>query len=277
VRASESLQSLDDTIDQLDWGLGIGIGVALLLSGAGGIWLTRQAMKPVEESFNRLKQFTADAAHELRSPIMAVKSNAAVALKYAEGMRSTDAEKFEAISSASEQMARLTENLLLLARADQFVANKQTTVDLTDLLNHLVTLHQVQAEAKQISLTTQLSENLWVLGDLAQLNRVFANLIENAIYYTPSGGTITIQTNHGYRYIWVNVQDTGVGIAPENLERVFDRFWRADQSRSYWAGGAGLGLAIAQAIVQRHHGTITVKSQLGVGSCFTVQLPALQI
>ena len=97
VRVSQSLQELDETINKLDWGLSGGIFIALAVSGVGGIWLTRQAMQPIEQSFQRLKQFTADASHELRSPLMAVKSNAAVALKYPIGMRETDAEKFAAI------------------------------------------------------------------------------------------------------------------------------------------------------------------------------------
>lgn len=108
VRVSESLGQLNNTLHRLDYGLGSGIAIALLFSTFGSIWLTRQAMQPIEASFERLKQFTADASHELRSPLMAIKTNADVALKYPEGMRSLDAEKFTAISSASNQMARLT-------------------------------------------------------------------------------------------------------------------------------------------------------------------------
>lgn len=94
VRASESHAEISGTLRRLDWGLGGGVGLALVLSGLGGVWLTRQAMQPIEKSFQRLQQFTADASHELRNPLMAVKSNAAVALKYAEGMRKSDVEKF---------------------------------------------------------------------------------------------------------------------------------------------------------------------------------------
>lgn len=274
VRASESLDSVEKTIGRLDWGLGSGILVALALSGIGGLWLTRQAMKPAEVSFQRLKQFTADASHELRSPLTAIKSNAAVALKYPEGMRPSDQEKFEAIASATSQMTRLTEDLLLLARTDQVANFKPTIVDLADVLNHLVVLYQPQANTKQIQLSAQLANDLEVLGEATQLNRVFANLIENALRYTPDKGKVEIQTHRSHHQVWISVQDTGIGIAPEHLERVFDRFWQAEQSRSHKAGGSGLGLAIAQAIVQQHGGSITVTSELGKGSCFTVQLPA---
>ena len=278
VRASQSLEELDETLNKLDLGLGGGIAIALLLSGVGGVVLTRQAMQPIEQSFQRLKQFTADASHELRSPLMAIKSNAQVALKYPEGMRSTDAEKFHAIASATNQMTRLTEDLLLLARTDQVSNRDWDAVNLTSILDNLVQLYQPQAEAKQINLSSAKSpvstEPLYLMGDSVQFTRMFTNLIDNALHYTPLGGVVEVKTSRVGSHIYINVQDTGVGIAPEYIEHVFDRFWRADQSRSYWAGGSGLGLAIAQAIAQNHGGAITVTSQVEVGSCFTVRLPA---
>jgi signal transduction histidine kinase len=249
--------------------------MALVVSGIGGIWLTRQAMQPIEESFQRLKQFTADATHQLRGPLMAVKSNVAVALKYPEGMRGSDAEKFKAISSATSQMTNLTEDLLLLARTQQAPSEERKRVDIEMLLESLVQLYTPQALEKQIALkTTHLTNNLYVLGDPVRLSRLFSNLIENAIQYTLEGGKVEIQTRKDGYYLQVNVRDTGIGIAPEYLKYVFDRFWRDDPSRSYRTGGSGLGLAIAQAIVQSHGGLITVTSKVGVGSCFTVRLRA---
>ncbi|MBF1990961.1 HAMP domain-containing sensor histidine kinase [Fischerella thermalis] len=274
VRASQSLEEFDETLNKLDLGLGGGIVVALIISSVGGVWLTRQAMQPIEESFERLKQFTADASHELRSPLMAIKSNAGVALKYPEGMRETDAEKFQAISSATNQMTRLTEDLLFLARYDNIPNRSKETVNLSLILNDLVQLYQPQAIAKEINLKSQLTEKLYLLGDTNQITRLFTNLIQNAIHYTPSEGIVEITANRSATDIVVNVQDTGIGIAPKDLENIFERFWRADKSRSYNSGGSGLGLAIAQAIAQNHDGLITVTSQLGIGSCFTVRLPA---
>jgi two-component system, OmpR family, manganese sensing sensor histidine kinase len=272
VRASESLDKLDGTLRRLDWGLGAGVVMGLLLSGVGGIWLTRQAMQPIENSFQRLQQFTADASHELRNPLMAIKSNAAVALKYAEGIRESDAEKFRAIVSATAQMTALTEDLLLLARTDLALPKKQDRVNLTILLEELVQLYYSQAEIKHIHLKGQIRSHLEVSGDAVQLNRLFGNLIDNAFRYTPDKGSIEIQTHHQGNQILVNVQDTGIGIAPDQLEHIFERFWRADRSRTY-GSGFGLGLAIAQKIAQNHGGLITVTSQLGAGSCFTVRLP----
>ncbi len=115
---------------------------------------------------------------------------------------------------------------------------------------------------------------MYLLGNPIQLTRLFSNFIENALQYTSVAGKVEILTNRVGSYIFISVKDTGIGIAPEDLESIFARFWRADRSRSYSAGGSGLGLAIAQAIAQKHGGAIAVTSQLGVGSCFTVRLPA---
>lgn len=275
VRASESLEAIQGTLRRLDWGLGGGVVLALALSGVGGVWLTRQAMQPIEKSFRRLQQFTGDASHELRNPLMAVKSNAAVALKYAEGIRELDAEKFRAIASATTQMTALTEDLLLLARTDQAPTQKQDRVNLTVLLEDLVQLYRAEAEIKNIHLKGQILKHLEVLGDAVQLTRLFTNLINNALRYTLDYGSIEIKTNREGSQILVNVQDTGIGMAPEQLEHIFDRFWRADRSRSY-GSGFGLGLGIAQGIAQNHGGGITVTSELGRGSCFTVHLPDYQ-
>lgn len=274
IRASQSSAELDETLRKLDWGLGSGIIMALMLSGIGGVWLTRQAMQPIEESFQRLQQFTTDASHELRNPLMAIKSNASVALKYPEGMRPRDTEKFEAIASATNQMTKLTEDLLLLARTNKNPPGDWQTVSLTSILENLVQLYQPQAEAKQISFKAQLAQSLCLLGDASQLSRLFTNLIVNALHYTLEGGTVEVQSSRVGQTLVVKVQDTGIGIAPENLERIFDHFWRADSSRSYWDAGAGLGLAIAQAITQSHGGSVTVTSQVSKGSCFTVRFPA---
>lgn len=280
VRASQSLEELEQTINKLDWGLGGGVVIALFLSGVGGVWLTKESMKPIEQSFQRLKQFTADASHELRSPLTVIKTNSAVALKYPEGIRPTDVEKLEAIANAANQMTRLTEDLLLLARSDQAHSPKRDTVVVEEILHNLVQLYQPQAESKQINLiktchtTSQdLNEKLFVLGDSIELTRAFANLIENAIQYTPKGGTVKVQTSLASQQLYVCVKDTGIGIAPEHIHQVFERFWRASEARSYHSGGSGLGLAIAIAIVQNHGGEITLTSQLGIGSCFTVRLP----
>jgi len=273
VRASQSLDEVEQSLQGLDWGLGGGMVVALVLSGVGGIWVTRQAMQPIEQGFQKLQQFTADASHELRSPLMEIKSNAAVALKYPEGMRGDDIERFEAIANAGDRMTSLTQDLLFLARTDRVQQASPERINLTTLLIDLMQRYQPQARAKLIHLDANLTDSIYVMGHSSQLIQLFNNLVENALHYTYPNGSVKLYLVRDSSYLEVRVEDTGVGIALEQLPQVFDRFWRADQSRSQWAGGAGLGLAIAQSIAQLHGGTITVKSQLGMGSCFTVRLP----
>ncbi len=273
VRASETLTDLNSTIRELDLGLGSGVVVALILSGFGGIWLTNRAMKPIEESFQRLKQFTADASHELRSPLMAIKTNASVALKYPEGIREKDEEKFNSIASATNQMTRLTEDLLLLARTDKVSAIHQKSVHISLILSDLMQLYEPIAREKDISLTAKLTEDLYFYGDEALLKQVFTNLLQNALHYTGAGSSVTVEAKKVNSQIIINVIDTGIGIAPENIDKIFERFFRVDKSRSYQTGNSGLGLAIVREIVQLHKGTISAKSDLGFGSCFTIRFP----
>ncbi|MEO1622309.1 MAG: histidine kinase dimerization/phospho-acceptor domain-containing protein, partial [Cyanobacteria bacterium J06632_3] len=131
IRASQSLQLLHSTMRQFDVGLGLGALVALGISGLGSIWLNRQTMRPIENSYRRLRQFTADASHELRNPLMAISSNAELALKYAEGMRADDRETLEMIVGATEQMTELTHDLLLLSRFDRQIEIEKRPVNLT--------------------------------------------------------------------------------------------------------------------------------------------------
>lgn len=276
VRVSQSLGELEDTLKKLDLGLAISIIFALMISGIGGIILTNQVMQPVEESFQRLKQFTADASHELRNPLMVIDSNVAVSVKYPEGMRKTDQESFEAIASATKQMTSLTEDLLLLARADKAdkinLLNKKK-VNLQDIFEKILNSYKAKINEKYIKIQLKLSRPLFMLGDSLKLERLFSNLIDNAIYYTPKFGMIEVEGRQIKSLIEIKIKDTGIGIKSENLDKIFERFWRADTSRSHWEGGAGLGLAIVQSIVNLHGGTITVTSQLGVGSCFIISLP----
>lgn len=274
VRVSQSLTELNNTLRRLDYGLGSGIAVALLMSGIGSFWLTRRAMQPIEESFTRLKQFTADASHELRSPLMAIRTNADVALKYPEGMRNSDAEKFTAIASASEQMTKLTESLLFLARSDRVSQLQTKVINLSLILSEVIQSHKSQIEEKKLTYQQQIEADLLVLGDEILLKQLFNNLLQNAIYYTITGGRIVLEAQKtNLNFITVKVKDTGIGIAPEHLDKIFERFWRVDKSRSYQTKRSGLGLAIAKEVVRLHNGEILVESQLEIGSCFKVHLP----
>ncbi|MGF1480683.1 MAG: sensor histidine kinase [Cyanophyceae cyanobacterium] len=276
VRASQSTESLEIFQKQLLFGLGIG-GVATLgLVGIGGFWLTQKSIEPIEQSFHQLKQFTADASHELRGPLTAIKASVDVMCNHPERIHPKDAKKISAIANATSQMTNLTEDLLYLARTDGTRAvsdDKWHSVALNPMLQGLVDLLEPFAQDKNIALKFESSTKAYVMGDDAQLSRLFSNLLENALQYTPEGGRVTIRLMKNSISALISVEDTGIGIAADQIPFVFDRFWRADKARSRRQGGTGLGLAIAQAIAQRHRGKITVTSQVNVGTSFQVRLP----
>ena len=278
IRASESTNELEVELRRLGWGLALGGIMALVLSGIGGMGLTQQALEPVEQNFQRLKQFTADASHELRNPLTVIQTAVDVMLSHPERIHPLDTKKLAAINSATNQMTRLVEDLLFLARTDAVVTiptSEWVPIPLNEVLQDLVALLEPQAQAKGITLKSHLVVGISVNGDVAQLSRLFSNLLENALKYTPAGGNVVLAMTRLNQNVVVSVIDTGIGIAPEDLQFVFQRFWRADKARSSRSGGLGLGLAIAQAIAQRYQGEITVKSKTGVGSCFQVRLPIL--
>lgn len=151
----------------------------------------------------------------------------------------------------------------------------QKSLPLDKLLKDLVHLFEPQAKAKGITFTSSLLVGISVKGDAAQLKRLFSNLLENALKYTAAEGSVVLSVTTRNWVAVVQVEDTGVGIAPEHLPFIFQRFWRADKARFRQVEGSGLGLAIAQVIAQQHGGKITVSSQLGRGSCFQVYLPLI--
>lgn len=276
VRVSESTEELEEELDRLLWGFELGGLIVIVLSGLGGWWLTRQSLQPIEQSIQQLKQFTADASHELRSPLTIIKTSVEVIMNYPDRIHPANLNKLEAISSASNQMTRLVENLLLLARTDAVTSTQVIawiTIPLDELLEDLVEFLEPQAVSKQITLKSEISTEVFIKGEAIQLKRLFSNLLQNALHYTPKGGTVIVSLVKLERLVAINVQDNGIGILPEHIPLIFNRFWRADQARNQREGGLGLGLAIADAIARTYGGDITVTSEIGVGSCFQVRLP----
>lgn len=276
IRSSQVTKEVEAILDRLRWGLGIGgIGV-LALTGLGGIWLTRQSLQPIEQSFQQLKQFTADAAHELRSPLAAMKTSVQVMQYYPERLDPRDLKKIGAIATTIDEMTCLVEDLLFLARMDIIDVTDSSqwiNLSLTEIWQNLLELFQSQAEEKEITLQSNLLTGIEMKGDRTQITRIFRNLLENALEYTPKGGKVTLTMKCDRDSVIILVEDTGIGIAPEDLPLIFDRFWRADKARVRRAGGMGMGLAIAQALIQNYHGQISVSSKLSVGTCFRVRLP----
>jgi OmpR-family two-component system manganese-sensing sensor histidine kinase len=277
IRASQTTQALHLAQKQLLIGLAIGGGSAMVLMGVGGLWLTRVSLRPVEISYQRLMQFTADASHELRGPLMGIKASIEVMQKHPERFAEKDTKKLNAISSATIQLQALAEDLLLLARMDaDETAQAPQKVSLNACLQEVVHLFQDTAQSKGIELVFREQATTVVLGQKVQFNRLFSNLVQNALQYTQSGH-VTVHLSRTRRYARVQIEDTGIGIAPGDLPHVFDRFWRADKARTRRAGGSGLGLAIAKAITIQYGGKIWVTSQLNQGSCFHVLLPLAEV
>jgi signal transduction histidine kinase len=274
VRVSSSTAPIDSELRRLRLGLGWGGLAALGVCGVGSWGLMRLAMTPIEQSFERLRQFTADASHELRSPLTAIKTSVEVMQSHPERFQDTDLKKMGLIASATEQMTRLVNDLLLLARLDDSrPANDQATaIPIDDLLEDLASLYELHAAAHDLGFSADLTAAGTVWGDSSQLKRLFANLLDNALKYTPAPGTIALrsQIQEGSVVVWV--EDSGIGIAPAHLPHLYDRFWQADPARSH-RSGSGLGLAIAQRIVQAHRGSISITSQLGQGTVVQVKLP----
>lgn len=272
----------------------LSLGVLLVIGAVAAIgWLlSGLAIAPVRNSYQHLKQFTADASHELRNPIAVIQTNVQVAL--ADPDPSLQQDQLKLIERLTRRLGRLVDDLLFLARQDSGIIElKRTVVQLNRLLQDVVEEQQSLAAEKGVNVIFQIvdgtvAEALETPPELAaghahftlnadsdQLGRLFTNLISNAVQYTPVGGEVKIglqrQKFQGGAALQVQIQDSGVGIPAEALPHIFERFYRVDPARA--SPGSGLGLAIAQAIVENHQGQIQAKSLPRQGTMFTVRLP----
>ena len=233
---------------------------------------TNDMISRLESSFKRMAEFTADASHELKTPICAMRGEAEVLL-----LKERKTEEYqEGLAHFIEQFDHLNQminDLILLSKFDTTQLELKTAPLRLDLLiQDLCHLFQVLAEQKNIALEAGSLEEVTVIGDKVRLQQLFTNLIDNAIKYTPKGSIhVTVERNESAGL--VKIKDTGIGIPKEEQEKIFKRFYRMDKSRSRETGGVGLGLSIAEWIVHAHHGSIEVDSELKKGSTFTVYLP----
>ena len=308
LRVSHPWFEVTKPIDRLTRDLIIGISSMILCVGAIGWFLSGIAMKPIQVSYSSLKQFTADASHELRNPIATIQTNVQMALAYPEAEPQLQQRQLQIIERLTQKLGRLVNDLLFLARSDSgMVQLDWQAVPLDALLIDVIEEQRTAATQKGLFLSLHIVEPeiagelneedvFTVKGDWNYLSRLFTNLIANAIEHTnktesaeasvevelalikPTSKSIRVrETNQQYE-LQVKVKDNGNGIPEESLPHIFDRFYRADPARSPQRQiesptGAGLGLAIAKAIVENHQGHITVSSILKQGTTFTVTLP----
>ena len=290
--------------------------ILLLLASAGGYWLSRRALGPVdqvtrearnisaqnlssrllvprtgdelqrltetlngmlerlEQAFRRITQFTADASHELRTPVALMRTRAEVVLR-----RSRSEEEYrESLRQILEDLQRtssLIENLMLLARADSGAeALERARINMVENVDEACLEARALAETKEISLHADLPEfPVWINGDANSLRRLFLILLDNAVKYTAPQGRIAVSLSSSDGCAVAEVRDTGIGIAAQDLPHIFERFFRADRARSRQTGGAGLGLSIGKWIAEAHGGTISAQSKPGEGSVFQVRIP----
>jgi len=228
----------------------------------------------LESAVKRLSQFTADASHELRTPIALIRTTAELTLRR-ERSPETYREALNQVVAESERTSRLVEDLLLLARADAGLpALSLERVELTPLVRDVCEQGQVLAEARQLQISAEVPDQaVFVEANDPALRRLLLLLLDNAVKYTPAGGRITVSLGCDAAGTTVAVRDTGIGIPDAALPHVFERFYRADESRNRDAGGAGLGLAIAKWIAERHHANLEAESVVGQGSTFRIRFP----
>lgn len=254
----------------------LGLCAACFAAVAGVYFLVRQSLKPVEESIESLKQFCADAAHELRTPITVIRTNSLVALRHPDGMRESDRDKFDAIASGVAQMEKLTEDLLALAKAEQPLKSQEDseveTLSLNEMVDTVLESAESSAMSKGLTFENKISEPISVAIAVSDLSCILRNLVDNAVKYTPDDGRITVCAEASNGNVLLTVSDTGIGIPSDDLPHVFERFWRADKARLYHSGGNGLGLSIVKVVVEKNDGTIVVASEPGKGTSFNVQL-----
>jgi OmpR-family two-component system manganese-sensing sensor histidine kinase len=290
---------------QLIRDLSLWVGASLACVGSIGWMLSGLAMQPVRHSYQQLKQFTADASHELRSPLASIQTTVQVALADPQ-LDSDTRQRWQVVERLSLRLGRLVDDLLFLARQDSGMMPFQPRCCALDaLLLQVVEELQGLASQKGIRLKLDIAAcatrptderdsgtesfppqedpfDLW--GDEDLLARLFTNLLENALLHTPVDGQVQVtleqRLKSGAPELSIRVQDTGSGIPPQSLPHVFDRFYRVDPARSggaYQVAGSGLGLAIVKSIAEQHQGQVQVESEPGQGSTFEVILPQRQL
>ena len=244
---------------------------------------SRDELGELAASFNRMnaeltrsialrRQMTADIAHELRTPISVIMGNAEAVH---DGVLPPSLETFEIIRDEAERLDSLIEDLRTLSRADAGeLPIELQLVSPAKLLEKVLVIHKQGAAQKNIAITWQVAPDLpEIKADMGRMTQVLSNLVDNALIYVPEGGSIQMSSQVVDKCLEFRVQDSGPGIPENELERIFDRFYRSDPSRQRNKGGSGLGLAIAKSIVEKHNGSIWAESKPGDGTTIIIQLP----
>jgi signal transduction histidine kinase len=272
IQAAQSRQVVWKTVNRLLFVLvPVGIG-ALLLAGVGGFYMSRRAMRPVRDAFDRQRTFVADASHELKTPLTLVRADAEVLSRDL-----TDPDHQELVDDLlgeTDRMNAVLSDLLLLTRLDAGkLAVSREPLSLATVAIETAERFGARAAADEISLEVDVPGKLMARGDLQRTGQILAALLDNALMFTPRGGCVTVNGRSGDGWAEMSVTDTGPGIAAEHLPRVFDRFYRVEAARTRAGGGTGLGLAIARDLARAQGGELKADNTQNGGASFTLRLP----
>lgn len=275
VQLVRNIDSEQAILDRLLMVLTAGTLFGGIVTVLAGLFLAGRALVPIRVSWDKQQQFVADASHELRTPLAVIQSQAELLFRHPERTIEQESEKISNVYKETRRMNKLVSDLLTLARSDSNQMEiERKPLQLDALLADVSWQFAQMAELRDIELTTKLQPGIGIEADEARLRQLLVILLDNALKYTGAEGKVHVscsRTSHGAEFV---VEDTGEGIAREDLPFVFDRFFRGDKVRTSSDGGTGLGLSIAQWIVEAHHGKIRVDSTPGRGTSFTVFLPA---
>ena len=253
----------------------VGIGLVSLIGLLFiSIYLTNKSIIPIKEAFEKQKQFIADASHELKTPLAIIKTNTSLVLSHPEDTIKNQTKWINYINSQADRMSELISEMLSLAKMD-VAENKLTLVpiNMSKIIESMILMFDAVIYENNINLETNISKDLHINGDKESLKKLFSIIMDNAIKYTDKNGSITVSLFSDKNKVKMIIRNTGEGIAPEDLERVFERFYRVDDSRDRETGGYGLGLSIARSIVKQHKGKIYARSKVGSFTSFIVEIP----
>jgi signal transduction histidine kinase len=268
IQVARSLEPAEEALDNLLVVLLVGSAGALVVAAAGGWFLAGKSLEPLRLAFDRQHAFVADASHELRTPLAVIRANAEFLQQ-----GQPDSVEIADIVSETDRLSALVDALLALARGEAADRPQRDLFDLGSVVQGSIDAMQALAGERGVALTVEAEHGVHVQGDREQLRQLIVILVDNALRYTPQGGSVDVDVARSANQATVTVTDSGIGIEQAALRRVFDRFYRADDARNRDSGGAGLGLSIARQLVEEHGGRITAESSPGRGSTFTVTLP----
>ena len=247
--------------------------ISVLIGSAIGYYMAGRALVPLKEAYDKQKQFAADASHELRTPLAVVMASADLLLADPSIQNPFLRQVIEDLKSEVKKMTNLVSDLLMVARSDNNALKVNIKrLELMEVLEQVIRMMTPIAEKKNILLVGDNLQRVYVKGDEDRLKQLVIILTDNAIKYTPEGGSVAVGLIEKER-VGITVTDNGIGISKENLEKIFERFYRVDKARSREMGGNGLGLSIAKELVRMNGGEIGVESVEGEGTRFTVWLP----